>query len=34
VAFLKTLFDANERDVAKLRRTAAATNEFEAAVSR
>jgi preprotein translocase subunit SecA len=33
VAFLKTLFDANERDVAKLRRTAALTNSFEPAIS-
>ncbi len=33
MAFLKTLFDANERDVAKLRRTAALTNSFEPAIS-
>jgi preprotein translocase subunit SecA len=29
MAFLKTLFDGNEREVARLRRTVAATNAFE-----
>jgi len=29
MAFLKTLFDGNEREVVRLRRTVAATNAFE-----
>ena len=29
MAFLKTLFDGNEREVVKLRRTVVATNAFE-----
>ncbi len=33
MAFLKTLVDGNERDVARLRRTARAVNEFDAAFS-
>ena len=33
MAFLKTLFDGNEREIVKLRRTVAATNAFEPEVS-
>src|SRR5665213_1342288 len=33
MAFLKSIFDGNEREVIRLRRTAAATNEFEPAIS-
>ncbi len=33
MAFLKTLFDANERDVARLRKTAIQVNGFEAEIS-
>src|SRR5580658_8689799 len=33
MSFLKTLVDGNERDVARLRRTARAVNEFDAAFS-
>src|SRR3984957_4669373 len=33
MAFLKTLVDGNERDVVRLRRTARAVNEFDAAFS-
>jgi len=33
MAFLKTLIDGNEREVARLRRTAKAVNEFEAQMS-
>jgi preprotein translocase subunit SecA len=33
MAFLKTLFDGNEREVAKLRRTVAATNALEPEIS-
>jgi preprotein translocase subunit SecA len=33
MAFLKTLFDGNEREVVRLRRTVAATNELEAEIS-
>ena len=33
MGFLKTLFDANEREIARLRRTVAATNAFEAEIS-
>ena len=33
MAFLKTLIDGNERDVARLRRTARAVNEFDARFS-
>jgi preprotein translocase subunit SecA len=33
MAFLKTLFDGNEREVARLRRTVAATNAFEPEIS-
>jgi len=33
MGFLKTMFDGNEREVAKLRRTVAATNAFEPEIS-
>jgi preprotein translocase subunit SecA len=33
MAFLKSIFDGNEREVARLRRTVAATNAFEPAMS-
>ncbi len=33
MAFLKSIFDGNEREVARLRRTVAATNELEPAMS-
>ena len=33
MAFLKTLFDANEREVARLRKTVVATNAFEPAMA-
>ncbi|MBV8067007.1 MAG: preprotein translocase subunit SecA, partial [Candidatus Eremiobacteraeota bacterium] len=33
MAFLKTIIDGNEREVARLRRTARAVNEFEPAFS-
>jgi preprotein translocase subunit SecA len=33
MAFLKTLFDGNEREVTRLRRTVAATNAFEPEIS-
>ena len=32
MAFLKTLFDGNERDVARLRKTAVAVNALEPAM--
>jgi preprotein translocase subunit SecA len=34
MSFLKSIFDANEREVTRLRRTAVATNAFEAEISR
>jgi preprotein translocase subunit SecA len=33
MAFLKTIFDGNEREIARLRRTVAATNAFEPEIS-
>ncbi|MBD5657538.1 MAG: hypothetical protein IAI50_20510 [Candidatus Eremiobacteraeota bacterium] len=33
MAFLKTIFDANEREITRLRRTVAATNAFEPEIS-
>jgi len=33
MAFLKTIFDGNEREIARLRRTVAATNVFEPEIS-